>query len=489
METGDRLADRYVLGEPIASGGMAQVWRGKDEVLGREVAIKVLHEQLAADEKLFERFQREAVTAARLSHPGVVRVFDTGVEAGTCYIVMELYEGPTLADRLAEATPFDPATATDIARAVLGGLAHAHGHGIVHRDVKPANVLIAGGHIKVADFGIAKAAFAGELTTTGELLGTARYLAPEQVEGGEADARADLYAVGVLLYEMLTGRVPFEAETMIAEATMRLTSDPRPPSDLRAGIPRDLEKVVLRALARDPEDRFATAQEMRAALERWTIESTAPLASAPRIPASPEPVSFFRSWMLVPLLLLLLGAAAVAVGLVVGRLELGGPLGVRPAQPSPPRQRVAEPIAIVAATPHDPPPGGGDEHDGEAPLAVDGDPATAWLTEGYESPDLGGIKDGVGLVLDLGGTREVTEVSLVTPNPGWTFELRPFEDGEGGPSLRGTGGEASWTAEGETTVTIEPTEMSAVMIWITELTPTEDGRYRALIAEAGVRGA
>jgi hypothetical protein len=193
--------------------------------------------------------------------------------------------------------------------------------------------------------------------------------------------------------------------------------------------------------------------------------------------------------MLVPLILVLLGAAAVGVGLLVGGLEIGGPLGVRPAGPAGPRQPAAGPIAIDSATPHDPPPGGGDEHDGDAPLAIDGDPSTVWPTEGYTSADLGGIKDGVGLVLDLAGVHEVRAVVLTTSNPGWSFELRPFAGGEAGEPLRGAGGETSWSAEAETTIALEPAEMSAVMVWITELAPAEDGRYRATIAEAEVRGA
>lgn len=486
-EHGQKVAGRYVLESPLASGGMAEVWRGRDEVLGRPVAVKVLHEHLATDEGFLDRFRREAVTAARLSHPGVVRVFDTGIDGELCFIVMELYEGATLADRL-QGGPLPPEEASRIARNMLDGLAHAHQQEVVHRDVKPGNVLLHGGQVKLADFGIAKAAYGGDLTTTGSLLGTARYLAPEQVDAATVDHRADLYAVGIVLYEMLTGRTPFEAETAIAEATLRLTEAPTPPRALRGGIPRGLESVVMRALARHPDERFQTAAEMRAALDQ-AVQSSPP--QLPPHPHGPEPApSFFRAWMLVPVVAIGLAAAAIVAGLLLGRLELGGPLGVRsrsdPAAPPPAAEDV---LAVQNVIAHDPPPGDGSEHDDDAPLAVDGDPATAWQTEGYTSPDLGGRKPGVGLIFDLGATVDIASIELVIPAPGWTFEVMASSDGSSfGDPLTDDDGASSFTAEETTSLAFPDARGRYMLIWITELTEVEAGEYRGVIAEAEFTG-
>ena len=264
-----RLAGRYVLEELIATGGMAEVWRARDDVLARMVAVKILRADLADDPSLSERFQREAVTAARLTHPHIISVFDTGIDDDTRYIVMEHFAGRSLREILEDRKALPTGESVAIMLPVLDALGFAHGNGLIHRDVKPGNILVENGRVKVTDFGIAKAAYAhGDLTTTGAMLGTVRYISPEQVEGGEIDSRSDLYSAGVVLYEMLTGRPPFAAQTDVATAMIRLTSDPLPPRAIRPGIPRGLESVVMRALARGPEDRFFSAEAMRAALER-----------------------------------------------------------------------------------------------------------------------------------------------------------------------------------------------------------------------------
>jgi eukaryotic-like serine/threonine-protein kinase len=483
---GRRLQDRYVLEEPLDSGGMAEVWRARDEVLGgRPVAVKILHDNLARDPGFLERFRREAVAAARLSHPAVVRVFDTGVDGDVCFIVMELFEGQNLAEILADRGHLDPPEAAAIAQSILDALHHAHGQGVVHRDVKPANVLIGpGGAVKVTDFGIAKAAFAGDITTTGKLLGTALYLAPEQVADKPADHRTDLYAVGVVLYEMLTGRPPFRAETDLATATMRLTQDPRPPGALRAGIPRALEQVVMRALAREPEERFQNAEEMRAALDRMAGDrSVSPPVSAHPGPEARPPdlsaTSFFRSWLLVPLAILVIAAVVVVAGLLLGGLELGGPLGIRPA----PGGNGAA-LKIASATDHDPE-GDDQENPDLVDLATDRSGETAWATERYNSPQLGGLKSGVGLVLDLGRVREIGGVRIVTTLPDWRFEIHASDDESSFTRLEDTRGETSFVAEGDGTVRLEPLAHRYVMIWITDLAPA-DGGYRADIAKVQI---
>jgi hypothetical protein len=484
---GRRLQDRYVLEEPLDSGGMAEVWRGRDEVLGgRPVAVKILHDNLARDPGFLERFRMEAVAAARLSHPAVVRVFDTGVDGEVCFIVMELFEGQNLAEILDQRGHLDPPEAAAIAQSMLDALHHAHAQGVVHRDVKPANVLIgAGGAVKVTDFGIAKAAFAGDITTTGRLLGTALYLAPEQVADKPADHRTDLYAAGVVLYEMLTGRPPFKAETDLATATMRLTQDPRPPGALRAGIPRALEQVVMRALAREPEERFQSAEEMRAALDRMAGDRSVSLpvtaASAPRVHAEDVPApSFFRSWLLVPLVILAIAAVVVVAGLLLGGLELGGPLGIRPA----PGGNGAA-LKIASAVDHDPEGDDGQENRELAPLAIDRSAETAWVTERYNSPQMGGLKSGVGLVLDLGRVREIGGVRIVTTLSDWRFEIRASDDGSSFTRLQDADGETSFVAEEDGTVELEPVALRYVLLWITDLAPA-DGGYRADIAKVQI---
>ena len=240
LVAGTALGGRYELDEVVGSGGMATVWRAHDRVLDRAVAVKILHARLAEDPSFLDRFNAEATASARLTHPNIVHVFDAGTDDGTAFIVMELFDGETLRDRLRRTGAFAPEEAASVMVQALHGLQFAHDHGLIHRDVKPANVLVdPDGRVKMTDFGIAKAAYAvaADPTTTGRVLGSVPYLAPEQVEGTPLDARTDVYAAGAMLYELLTGRAPFVAKTDLAAAMLRLTSDPIPPRAVRSGIP------------------------------------------------------------------------------------------------------------------------------------------------------------------------------------------------------------------------------------------------------------
>jgi serine/threonine-protein kinase len=261
------LNDRYEMETPLGKGGMAHVYRGTDRVLDRTVAIKVLAGKYAEDDRFVARFRREAQAAAGLSHPNIVSVYDTGGEDGKHYIVMEYVEGETLADMLRREGRLDPDRAATIAAEVATALQAAHERGLVHRDVKPGNVMLdRDGRVKVVDFGIARAAADDTLTQTGLVLGTASYLSPEQAQGLTVDARSDVYSLGCVLFEMLTGRPPFEGDTPVSIAYRHVNEPPPRPRELDPSVPPHLDEAVLHALEKDPDSRFATAEAFRQAI-------------------------------------------------------------------------------------------------------------------------------------------------------------------------------------------------------------------------------
>src|SRR6266404_7128953 len=273
MTTTDTLIDRvfdrrYVIKRKLGSGGMADVYLAEDQELGRRVALKLLNDRHAADDQFVERFRREAQSAAGLNHPNIVSIFDRGRAEGTYYIAMEYLDGRTLKELLVRNGPTPIPIAIDYARQILGALSFAHRNGIIHRDIKPHNIVVGGdGRLKVTDFGIARSG-ASQMTEAGSIVGTAQYLSPEQARGAPVDQRSDVYSVGIVLYEMLTGTVPFTGDTPLEIAMKHLSEVPVPPSELRDDVPDDLDLVVLRALAKDPEDRYQTADEMNADLAR-----------------------------------------------------------------------------------------------------------------------------------------------------------------------------------------------------------------------------
>ncbi len=265
--TGSLFADRYRLERKLGSGGMADVWLAEDQELGRRVAVKILHERYANDEQFVERFRREATHAAGLSHPNIVSIYDRGVADGSYYIVMEYIEGRTLKELIVTRGPCPVQVAISYTRQILAALRYAHKNGIIHRDIKPHNVIVdREGRVKVADFGIARAG-ASEMTEAGSIVGTAQYLSPEQARGAPVDESSDLYSTGIVLYELLTGMVPFTGETPVEIAMKHLSQTPEAPSTLRAEIPHDLDLVVLRALAKEPADRYRSAGDLDRDLE------------------------------------------------------------------------------------------------------------------------------------------------------------------------------------------------------------------------------
>jgi len=276
------LDGRYLVQAKIASGGTSTVYRGVDVRLDRPVALKVMDSRYAGDEQFLTRFQLEARTVARLKHPGLVAVYDQGLDGRHPFLVMELVEGGTLRELLNERGPMPPHAAAAVLRPVLGGLAAAHKAGLVHRDVKPENVLISDeGEVKIADFGLVRAVAASGITSASVILGTAAYLSPEQVRDGSAGLRSDVYSAGILTYELLTGSTPFTGDTPLTLAYQRLDHDVPRASAVIDGVPLEFDELVARATARDPADRYADALEMGADLEEIAEELALPKFRVP----------------------------------------------------------------------------------------------------------------------------------------------------------------------------------------------------------------
>jgi tRNA A-37 threonylcarbamoyl transferase component Bud32 len=460
---------------------MATVWEAEDKVLTRRVAIKVLHPHLAGDDGFRTRFRREAVSAAKLAHPHIVTTYDTGRDADFAYIVMELVEGTTVARLLKSQGPLPVAQAIDVAVQVADALACAHSGGLVHRDVKPANILLRDdGHVKVADFGIAKAGTGHDLTRTGVVMGTAKYLSPEQVSGNPADPGSDIYALGIVLYEMLAGAPPFVGDTELSTAVARLTAAPGSLRDRRPDIPRSLEAVVLRSLARDPAARFRSAEEMRASLLAVDSDNDEVTPPAGLTLANATPARNRSRLLVAAAAALLLGSGAAAVRSLG---EGGGPQSStgrnKPSLAAPAGGALAEPDAFPA-TSFDP--FGDDKAENQAGAAnvSDGDPRTAWKTSSYQD-NFPKLKPGVGVYVDLGRNQKVRNVTM-TATSGYNAEVfvadRPSADLAGWGKPRAAGGNGSYGLGG--------VSGRYILVWFTSLPTSEDGGYRVEVAEIKV---
>ncbi|MGZ4387905.1 MAG: protein kinase domain-containing protein [Gaiellaceae bacterium] len=483
MVVGELIADRYELEELVGTGGMSSVFRAHDRLLDRKVALKVLHPQFGDDEEYVERFRREARSVARLSHPNVVTVIDRGEEDGRQFIVFEYVDGENLKHLIDRSGALPVETAVALAHQIARALAFAHENGLVHRDVKPQNVLLNGdGRAKVTDFGIARSLDVKHgLTQTGTVLGTSDYIAPEQAQGQPVSAQTDVYSLGVVLYELLTGETPFSGENFVAVAMQHINEPPPSARAVRPEVPPRLDAALQRAMAKDPADRFpsmdAFCAELAAILqelghrdqEDYDYDTGAtmvvPVSAAPAPAPAPGRARPARArsarggapWIVL-LLAGLLAAAAVAAAVVAWRHSHSGSGGSSGGHVTPPAQ-----VHLAAVGGYDPY-GDGQEHNADAAKATDSSGATAWTTEHYrDSPSLG--KQGVGLVLDAGRSVRLGKLGIATDTPGYTAQIEVSDSPD-----RGFHAVSSpQTVETNTYFTLSSAEGRYYLIWITRL--------------------
>jgi eukaryotic-like serine/threonine-protein kinase len=482
------LSGRYRLESKLGSGGMSTVYLALDEVLDRPVAVKLLHREISEEADQLERFRREARAAARLSHPNLVGVIDAGEDDGRPYIVFEYIDGRTLKRRIQEEGPLPVDEAVAYAIEIGRGLTAAHARKLVHRDVKPQNVLIdPDGRAKVTDFGIARSLESKGLTATGRVLGTTDYVSPEQAMGEDVDERSDVYSLGVVLYEMLAGDVPFQAETQVGVA-MKHVNVPMP--DVQAKRPEVsavVASVVDRATTKDPRDRYSTVAEMVRDLEQTleveaarhggtSGEATSVLDSVPK--SSRRLGRRRRPW--IGIAMGIVGVALIVAAVIFGgeNLDLGG-------EGSSGGGSGEIRLSSDAASEFDPE---GDQREtGTERQAVDTNPTgTAWSSEHYDTPDFGGLKDGVGLEIDAGDTVTAKSMVIKVLTPGYDAEIYQVT-GSAPSELSGWGQPVANVSDGgeSETVSVPGKPAQSFLIWVTKLPTANDdpGRYQMEISD------
>jgi len=471
---GEVISGRYELEELLGVGGMSNVYRARDRLLERTVALKVLHDRYSNDDEYVERFRREARSAARLSHPGIVTVIDRGEEEGHQYIVFEHVEGETLKQLVNREGPLPVRLALELALQIGRALSFAHAQGVVHRDVKPQNVLLNGdGRAKVADFGIARAVDVDGGTTTGVVVGTSHYLAPEQAKGEHANAQSDVYALGAVLYELLSGDVPFPGENFVVVA-MRHVNEPLPSLlQKRPELPLRVVAAVERALEKKQLKRFASMNAFMDELEACLAElptgaeqDATEIIRGPLVPPDEHtdfipapPVRHRRRRWVWPLVTLLavLAAGAIAAGIYLTR---------HTGSSGPDHGGASVHLRAVAA--YDPF-GDKGENDDIVGRATDGNTTTYWETETYRSGELfgpnGQPKLGVGIVFDAGKSTVLRRLTVTSDSPGFTAVIRS-SDSRGGGFVDDS---ESQTAQAHTTFSLDGKTARYYLLWITKL--------------------
>jgi serine/threonine-protein kinase len=424
---GELIAGRYELEKLVGSGGMSNVFRAHDRLLERTVALKILHEQFTRDEDYVERFRREARAVAQLAHPNIVTVIDRGEQDSRQYIVFEFVEGENLKEVVSRG-PLAVHDALELALQVARALAFAHTRGLVHRDVKPQNVLLnEDGQAKVTDFGIARSLDVQGVTQTGTVLGTSDYIAPEQARGQKVDPKTDVYSLGVVLYELLTGEVPFSGDNFVAVA-MRHVNEPAPSVlERRPDCSVRLDLTIQRAMAKDPADRFESMDDFVAELEAclagladWGAEGATMIVPARRARARRPRRERRARTVALPLLLAALVVVAIAAGVFL--LARGSDTtDVLPGIGS-----SSKPVQLRGIGAEDP--FGDGEHDAEAGNATDGNSETYWTTQDYRSFD----KPGVGVVLDAGEPVALSKVTVKSDLSDFPATIRASRNSEGG---------------------------------------------------------
>jgi eukaryotic-like serine/threonine-protein kinase len=488
---GTVLSGRYRLEAKLGSGGMSTVYLACDETLDRSVAVKVMHREMSEQADQLERFRQEARAVAKLSHPNVVSVIDAGEDGGHPYIVFEYVEGQTLKQRINREGALDPQEAIAYAIEVARGLAVAHGRNMVHRDIKPQNILIdAEGRAKLTDFGISRQLEQDGMTATGRVLGTTDYVAPEQAMGRKVDPRTDVYSLGVVLYEMLVGQVPFQADSQVGVAMKHVNEELPDVQRRRPEVSAAVALVVERATAKDPAERYQRVDEMiddlSTALEVEAARAGSTTGEATSIlEAVPPPKRKLSgrargSWPTIAALVLVVAGTLLAVLLISsGKVGGGGA-----------EKGKGKPVQISSATDYDPQ-GDGEEVSGKVGLAVDGNPGTAWETEHYESDTFAGTKTGpdpgVGIYVTATSPVKPAKMLVRSPTPGWDAEVfavpsgPPAELGEWGEPV-GVGVDASSSQEIDLSVTAPSRYF---LLWFNKASEAGDqfGGYQVEVSE------
>jgi len=488
MKAGDVIAGRYELEELVGTGGMSSVYRAQDRLLERNVALKILHDQHLTDADTVERFRREARAVAQLSHPNIVTVIDRGEADGKQFIVFEYIAGTSLKALVERGGPLHVRRALELVLQTARGLAFAHRHGLVHRDVKPQNVLVnGGGSAKVTDFGIARSMATDGMTQTGTVMGTSAYIAPEQATGGDVDERTDIYSLGVVLFELLTGSLPFGGDSFVSVAMKHVHEPPPSVLALRPEVPARVAGVVERALAKHPGDRFASMEELAgelgaclAALGDEPDRDPTMIVTGPLVRTSARrTVRSRRRWPLLLLLagIVLLAAAGAGLYAVSRDGEGGGGDGGGGGRGA------GTAVRLAGIASHDPEPeGDAKEHDEAVARATDADPASYWTTEEYE--DFAQTKSGVGLVLDAGSATAIDSMTVTSDTPGFRARI-DAGDAPGGPF---TTVAEEQEVSGRTTFRLDGGEAQYYVVWITAMPDPSRTDERAHVNEVTALG-